>query len=145
MIKTLNDCIEDYDNRSEFLAYENGKTYTLRNKSKFKIKKIKVDGCVHQDIGEKRCDYLMAIDEIKRAIFIELKGGGLIDAVKQLYYSILYLKKDLVNYKLDARIIGKGDVPGITNIPMYKKLQREVSNHGGTLKRATNKEYSEEI
>ncbi|MGB8193047.1 MAG: hypothetical protein WCF67_14055 [Chitinophagaceae bacterium] len=141
----LDKCTEQYDKRNEFVAYEKGKTYKLYNRSKLTIRKVKVDVCFPQGLNERRCDYLMSCEEIKRAIFIELKGGGLTRALEQIYSTIIYIKADLNNYRFDARIVGKGDVPGFINLPDYKKLKKEIFNSGGTIERATNNYYSEEI
>ena len=70
-----NDCIEFDDERKICIAFEKGKTYRLLNSSNYKIRKVIVDKCIEQNVGEKRCDYLMEIKSIKRVIFIELKGG----------------------------------------------------------------------
>jgi hypothetical protein len=98
-----------------------------------------------QNEGEKRCDYLMSIEEKKRVIFIELKGGGLSAAVKQLYDTIIYLKGEFKGYQIDARIVGRRDVPGISGTPDYRKLAREVNPTNGIIYRATNNIYSENI
>lgn len=142
----LDQCTEYYDNRRICIAEENRKMYRLQNISGFKIQKVKVDNCFPQKIGEKRCDYLMAIDTeyLKRAIFIELKGGALNDALEQLYETIIYLKEEFRNYQVDARIVGSRDVPGFMNTPNYLKLSREIRPKG-TIKRSTNKMFSESI
>ena len=137
-------CVECHDERRECVAYENGKKYTLVNSQGFKIKKVKVDKCLLQKKGDKRCDYLMSIEEKKRVIFIELKGGRFSDAVKQLCATIVYLRSEFKGYQIDARIVGRGDVPGIISTPDYRRLEREIGPNG-TIKRATNNIYSENI
>lgn len=106
-------CIEFDEKRKICIAFEKGKTYKLNNDSRYKIKKVKVDKCVDQKKGEKRCDYLMEIETIKKIIFIELKGGDLVHALRQLYSTINYFKTEFSNYQIDARIIGSRDVPGL--------------------------------
>lgn len=140
----LNECIEFDEERKICIAFEKGKTYRLNNNSNYKIKKVKVDECISQNAGEKRCDYLMEIKSIKRVIFIELKGGDLVHALRQLYSAIYYLKTEFRNYQVDIRIIGSRDVPGFINIPEFKKLAKEILPNG-TIERATNNIYSENI
>lgn len=68
----------------------------------------------------------IAGESFKSAIFIELKGIGLSQALKQLYSTIIYLKQGFSDHRIEARIVGSRDVPGFTNIPDYKKLFKEV-------------------
>ena len=82
-------------------------------------------------------------EKLKRAIFIELKGGGLSDALKQLYATIIYLKEEFKGYRRDVRIVGSKDVPGFINLPDYRKLAKEVFPTGGTIERGTNNIYTE--
>ena len=140
-------CIESNDNRSECVATENGKTFKIINRSKVEIKKVKIDHCIKQEIGERRCDYLMAIEEadLKRVFFIELKGGGLGDAIKQIHSTINYLQKEIKGFQLEARIIGSRDVPDLKNTPQFIKLQKQIYPTKGTIKIATNKFFSENI
>ena len=140
------ECIEFNDTRAICIASENGKSYQINNKSKLKVCKVKVDHCLTQKEGERRCDYLMSINEktTKRVFFIELKGSGLNDAIKQIYSTVIYLKKDFQDYQKDARIVGSRDVPNLINTPDYKKLAREILPKGKIL-RSTNKFYSENI
>lgn len=139
-------CIEHYDTRNECVASENKKIYKLVNASKFKIKKIKIDKCLPQ-VGEKRCDYLISIGEknTKKVFFIELKGGRLVDAIKQIHSTIVYLKEEFKDFEMNARIVGSRDVPGFINNPYYLKLKKVIDPTNGTIERSTNKFYSEAI
>src|SRR5215216_266576 len=94
-------CVKCHDARKECVVHEKGKKYKLINSSGFKIRVVEVDKCLLQSEGEKRCDYLMSINEkvTQRVIFIELKGGRLTDAVKQLYSTIVYLKGEFKGYQ----------------------------------------------
>jgi hypothetical protein len=138
-------CIEYNEERKACVVSERGKSYRLNNESGFKVRTVKIDKCLQQKEGEKRCDYLMDIDhkKLKRAIFIELKGGGLSDALKQLYDTIIYLKDEFKGHQRDARIVGSKDVPGFISLPDYRKLAKEVLPSGGTIVRGTNNIYSE--
>jgi hypothetical protein len=141
----MSNCVEFTDNRRICTAEENGKKYELRNSSATLLKKVKIDKCIAQKTGEKRCDFLIQAHDLNRSIFIELKGGNLNNAVNQIYDTITFLKDELINNIIDARIVGSKDVPGFTNTPDYKKLAREVLTSNGTIKRSTNKIYIESI
>ncbi len=138
-------CVEFDKNIKTCIAYENKRTYRLENKSNYKIRKIRLDGCLSQKPGEKRCDYLVEISSIRRVIFIELKGGNLAHALKQLYSTITFLKMEYRNFQIDARIVGSRDVPGFIISPDYLKLEKEIRSSGGKIERATNNIYSENI
>jgi len=141
----LKACIEFKEKRKACIADENGKKYHLNNISGLTIRKVKVDKCFLQDIGEKRCDYLMDSDDLKRVFFIELKGGDLIKAVKQIYSTIEYLKPEFMDYRIDARIVGTRNVPKIKNVPDYVKLFKLVRHTNGEIKISTNRFYTENI
>lgn len=143
----LDKCIEFNDTRKICTASENGRKYELNNNSAFQIQKVIVNKCIEQQIGEKRCDFLFSInnDDLKRVIFVELKGGALSKAVKQLYETINFLKVEFNGFNIDARIVGSKDVPNFKSIPAYKKLAILVGKNNGTLERATNNIMSEKI
>ena len=143
----LEKCIEFNESRKSCVAEENGKRFELINNSKIQVRKVKVDFCLKQLRNEKRCDYLMSIDKISKPVvfFIELKGGDLIKAVKQLSDSIIYLKEEFSNYIINARIIGSRDVPQFISSPSYRRLLRVTKSTSGTIKRSTNKIMSEKI
>lgn len=138
-------CVEFRDRRKICVVEENGKKYQLNNNSDIVIRKVKVDKCLPQGIGEKRCDFLIESDSLKRVFFIELKGGDLNKAVIQIHSTIVYLKNEFRNYRFDARIVGSNDVPGFKNTPNYKRLAREVLPTKGTIERGTNNIYIETI
>lgn len=138
-------CVEFNEKRRICIAEENWKKYQLNNLSGIRIRKVRVDKCLDQNAGEKRCDFLMDTEDLKRVFFVELKGGDLNKAVIQIYSTILYLKTEFVNYRIDARIVGSRDVPGFKNTPDYKKLAKEVLPTKGTIKRGTNNIYTENI
>jgi hypothetical protein len=141
----LAQCIEFNEKRKICIAYENGKKYQLNNVSGTTIRKVKSDKCLVQNKDEKRCDFLMDSDDLKRVFFIELKGSDLNKAVNQIFSTILYLKSEFMNYRIDARIVGSRNVPLIRNVPDYLKLSKIVQATNGDIKIATNKFYSENI
>jgi hypothetical protein len=140
-------CIEFKGKRKVCVATENGKTYILNNLSGFVVRKVIVDGCLQQKEKERACDFLMSIDEQNNNVvyFIELKGGKLIDAIKQLHQTAVRLKDEFNNYTLNIRIVGSKDVPRIKLTPEYTKLVKLVDASNGKIKIATNKQFSENI
>jgi hypothetical protein len=87
----------------------------------------------------------MEIKSVNRVIFIELKGGDLARALKQILVTFNYLKTEFKNYRIDARIVGSRDVPGFIGLPDYVKLEREIYKTRGKILRATNNIYTENI
>lgn len=89
----------------------------------------------------------MNIDENKlcKVFFIELKGGNLNQALKQLNSTIDYLQKEFSGFQKEARIVGSKDVPGFINSPEYVKLAKKILPTKGEIKRATNKIMEETI
>jgi hypothetical protein len=141
----LPQCIEFNEKRKICIASEHGKKYELNNESGVIIRKVKVDKCLAQNANETRCDFLMDTVELKRVFFIELKGGDLNHAVNQIYATIVYLRIEFKNYRIDARIVGSRDVPGFKNTPDYKKLAKEILPTKGTIERGTNRVYIESV
>jgi hypothetical protein len=140
-------CIEHHDNRKVCTASENGKVYRLVNNSTFKVQKVKVDKCIAQKVGERRCDYLMTFNDgiFERAIFIELKGGDLNGALQQLHETVIYLKDEFQDCKIDARIVASKGLPNIKLTPNYKKLAKTIFPTKGTIEIGTNNIYTETI
>lgn len=139
------ECVEFCDTRKICKVEENNKRYILENKSGTTIRKIKVDGCVGQGIGEKRCDYLVEAIDLNRVFFIELKGGDLNKAILQIHSTIIYLKSEFINFRLDARIVGRRDVPDLISTPGYRKLAKLIVPTKGTIERGTNENFTEKI
>jgi hypothetical protein len=88
----FDDCTEKNQNKIVPIN-ESGRKFTINNPNRRTISKIKVDGCLIDDEGE-RCDYLFEVDEpITCAIYVELKGKDVPKAFSQLIATIGYLKK----------------------------------------------------
>ena len=73
-------------------ANENNRKLTINNPSAKVVKKIKVDGCLIVDSGE-RCDYMFEIDDLASkvlywVIYLELKGCDIEKAYNQLVATI---------------------------------------------------------
>ena len=66
-------------------------------------------------------------------------------AIKQIYTTLIHLKNEFIDYRLDARIVGSGGVTRLKNDPKYRILAKEILPTGGTIIIATNNNYSENI
>jgi hypothetical protein len=141
----LKTCIDFEDNRKECVASEKGKTFKLENKSEVTVKKVKVDKCIPQNVGEGRCDFLMDIQENRKVFFIELKGGNLDKALCQITDSISYLKSEYKNYIFEARIVGSKDLPNFLSSNNYRRLAKLVLPTKGKIIYRTNKFHTESI
>lgn len=133
-MSNIDNCIKFYDERGNATVSEEGKSFTLKNISKVKIKCVKVDGCVY-DSKTTKCDYLM-IAEIKKkpkAYFIELKGCDIPHAVDQLYLTVNDLKSHFPNHILEARISNKGNTPDVKNRKTYINLAKVIYPTGGEI------------
>lgn len=128
----LKPCVEFDDDRKVCVAEQKGKKYNLSNDSGYEIRKIRVDGCLFNK-SDKRCDYLFIIAKIKTCFFIELKGGDLIRAVKQIIDSVIFLREELDGHTVKARIVGTRNVPNIRNTIHYRKLMKLTKTTGGSI------------
>lgn len=138
-------CREYSEVRKIAVAEEKKKKYTLNNNGGFTIEKYRVDGCVAQSAGERRCDYLLLTSQQPpTAYFVELKGGDLRSAVEQIRDTIKFLQPNLPNHVYKARIVGQGNVPGLENTPIYRDLLRLLKSPKH-YHYATNGQYSETI
>ncbi|MEW4568630.1 hypothetical protein AB1L88_12265 [Tautonia sp. JC769] len=69
-------------NKRRFVVREKRSSVCFTNQNEHKIDQIKVDGCAIEE--GMRCDYLVNVDSIDASILIELKGGDVEKAIKQL-------------------------------------------------------------
>jgi hypothetical protein len=77
-------CCEFEDKRPYIVCTEKQTKITFHNSTGETIAKIKIDGCAITDISVKKCDYLLLCTEIKKAVFVELKGNKAATAIEQL-------------------------------------------------------------
>jgi hypothetical protein len=77
-------CREFDDTRTLPVCEENRTKITFHNSTKETVAKIRIDGCVITGKAVKKCDYLLLCAEIKKAIFVELKGNKAETAIEQL-------------------------------------------------------------
>lgn len=130
---------------------ERGKRYNLQNPKHNKIIVYHVDGgIVRFESNTKACDYLYVLDTSKKslAIFIELKGTSILQALKQIEETMGLLKEGLKGYIFLARIVCRS-CPRITNdnevLRLRKRLKKnhnvEISIEEGSMDDSILQEY----
>lgn len=130
----LDDCIMFYDNRSNPSVNEEGKSFTLSNTKKLKVKSIKIDGCVYKE-EKTKCDYLMIAELNKpKAFFIELKGSDVPYGITQILNTVTLLKNNYSNHILEARLSNLGStVPNYKERKSYIDLAKIIFPTGGNI------------
>jgi len=126
-------CIKSYDNRKYITCEEKRKKYILENVRSVNIANYHIDGGVVQNDDEKKCDFLIYVEDDKNIILVELKGTEFSTALKQLYNTVNLFSQQFNGNKIYARIVGK-EVPKIANSPDAVKLIKLLKKHGGNLK-----------
>ncbi len=138
-------CREYSEVRKIAVVKEEGKKYSLFNNSGFIIDKYRIDGCIAQAEGKRRCDYLfLTSQQPQTAYFIELKGGDTVGAVEQIRDTIEYLKPELKNFVFKARTVGVGNAQNLENTVPYRELLSLIKGKKN-FNHAANKQYSETI
>lgn len=136
-------CIMFFDRRSQPSCTEKGKTYTLDNSSKnFQVVCFHIDGGVIDSDKCNKCDYAFFLKDKAsggngRAIFIELKGSHIRDALAQLDDTLsLETFKDIskIYKKIYGRIVVTSSVPRIRNDNQFMDLKKRFIQLGGNLK-----------
>jgi hypothetical protein len=121
-------CREFEDQRTLIVCEENKTKITFRNTSRVTVAKIRIDGCIITNNAVKKCDYLLLCAEIKKAIFVELKGNKVATAIEQLSATLdnKIIKEPLAQYEKRAYAVA-------TKIPaLFQNEQtRFNSNHKG--------------
>lgn len=143
----LSDYQDEYQGKIVFLptAKEKGRSFTLDNQSGFLIRKWAVDKNIFKNRVEKRCDYLLLVEKMKKSVyfFIEIKGSDVIEACKQINSTIenIYIEKDAI---LQARIITTRVYAFDVREKDYKRLEGIIGKAKGKIIVRTN-HYSEII
>ncbi len=136
----LNDFPFDYGNReSNPTASELGRSFTLRNDSKFIVKRWSIDKVVFKNREEQRCDYLIqVITSIKKPTYfwIELKGKDIVKACRQITNTIeLVIVSNRATH--EARIITSGTNKIEIRTKEFVGLDNLMRRNGGRLKTYT--------
>jgi hypothetical protein len=98
-------CCCEYEGKKTHIVCEEKRTkITFHNTTGETVAKIRIDGCVIKDNTVKKCDYLLLCVEIKRAVFVELKGNKVETAIEQLLVTLdnETVKKPLEHYEKRA-------------------------------------------
>lgn len=91
------------------------------NVAKDEVTHYQIDGVVIKS-GNK-CDYLLINETKKQAYLIELKGSDLVKAAEQLAATEKALKKELVDYELQYRIVANKCKTQEIHSSAYRKYQ----------------------
>lgn len=70
---------------------------------KYSVRHYKLDGELVRQ--RKCCDYLLTNDTLKKAYFIELKGGNIDEAVPQLEEGLKLVQSELAGYEFCFRVV----------------------------------------
>jgi hypothetical protein len=99
-------------------AKKTGLKLTFHNTSGVTVAKIRIDGCIITDNAVKKCDYLLLCAEIKKAIFVELKGNKVTTAIEQLSATLdnEIIKTPLEHYEKRSYAVATGN-------PVYSRFQ----------------------
>jgi hypothetical protein len=95
----------------------NATTFTIINNSKKQVCKIDIESIINlEKPNQKKCDYIVGLEDEKKTLFIELKGTDWKDGIVQIEETIKYANiRNLECKSREAFIIGK-------NIPKSRIL-----------------------
>jgi len=82
---------------SRIVVQENRSKFEVINTNRIKINKVEVDGCLISDHREK-CDWIISIESLSRALFIELKGCDVDKAISQLKSTLIHTNSEYKDY-----------------------------------------------
>ncbi len=136
-MKSVNDCkIEESGFKSKFNVTENGKTFCLESNKNFYCNVVSIDKCVFDKSDLRRCDYLLLIpskhETVKqfatsKAIYVELKGDDVKSACEQLYNAIDKTKAQILNFEIEAKVIGtKNFHPNLQGNEYLRKVKKLI-------------------
>ena len=120
-----------------YVATEKGCTYRLNNPENLMVLQTRVDGELYDSSDGKKCDYAFSSKEFSTAILVELKGGDIKQAVRQLR-STFEAFKDKYRYKrYYGRIVASRiNAPDVQS-PEYRHLSGLLKSTGGNLAKKT--------
>ena len=105
--------------KKNFTLSEKRSSVHFTNLQNLEIEQIIVDGCAI--MAELRCDYLVNIREIRKSVFVELKGSDVEYALKQLEASYKMLSEDC--YSTTLWIVSSGRCPLTSTSVQLAKLK----------------------
>lgn len=111
---------------------ENKCCLIVKNPQQREAKKIQVDGCL-LPVDVEKCDWLLTVElPAPKAIFVELKGGNVDKAVRQLESTLQKTKSEYGGYKKICRVVStKSPLSSseIQRIQIYMRMK-----HGANFK-----------
>lgn len=137
--------LEFSDRRAEIVCKDRSKRcYRGMNPDEKLFCRYLVDGGLITTKKQAKCDYLIIGGSEQKAYFIELKGGDITHAAKQIDSTLDELEEDLDGFVLFGRIVlshtSRIDLRSATIIALRKRLARR----SGTLEYKTN-EFKETL
>lgn len=130
-------CLDFSDDRSIVVLKDkrskSKSEYRAENNNKKNLVCLRVDGCLITNIDGKKCDYLLLISDEKIAHFIELKGGGISDAIKQLTNSVNQIMPHLKKheYQIAFAKVSLSKTPKILPAKDWLDLRRLMQTYNG--------------
>lgn len=108
---------------------EFGKSFSVKNGSRKRIKVCRVDGCLITGSATRKCDYLFILDEenVQKFILVELKGSDHIHAIDQIVEAAEQLKLNQRRVEVDSYIVGSPNPKANTKV--QKHLARSVARY----------------
>lgn len=130
-----NDCIVYRDSRTNAVCEEKGKRYNLVNDRGNVVTLFHVDGgMIFGEPDMKKCDFLYVVYDLENptAIFVELKGKDIYQAVRQIKETVDQYGP-VLQRRVCARIVCNA-VPRLYNDPNIGNLRKELmKRYSGTL------------
>lgn len=104
---------------SKIVVQEKRSKFEVINRNRIELKKVEVDGCLITDNKEK-CDWIISIDSMNKALFIELKGCDVDKAISQLKSTLEHTKDKYKNYERECYAV-------TTRVPKHGATVRKKS------------------
>lgn len=127
------------------VAIENGKRFTFSNVSGKTICRVRVDNCLIKDQTIRKCDFLFNVEEDKRYYLVELKGGDVGSAIRQIESTF-----DIVNKQIKTAaenytgIIVSSAVPKAAH-QKFKNLQDKLYRDKKLMIKRKQNQYEEKV
>lgn len=129
-------CLVYKDCRKNATCEERKKRYNLVNEERHMVTLYHVDGgMIAEEPNVKKCDFLYVVYDPEKptAVFVELKGQDINEAIRQITKTVDQYGETLQR-RICARIVCSA-VPRLYNDPSVSNLRKELMRrYGGTLR-----------